>query len=130
MKLANHLLNVIKSLISSRERKLASAGAVIGILYILHSFQRKTASKYANLKKGKPNDRGSVNMRFLSNLWELIKVVVPSPASKEAFLLLLLSSLLVARTMLSISISSVNGGVVKSIVTRDFNSFLNRVLLI
>ena len=127
MKLAKHLLTLIRSLISSRERKIATTGVILGVLYVLHSMQNKTASKYANLKSSKRNDRGSVNFRFLTNLWELVKVVIPSATSKEAFLILVLSVLLVARTMLSIAISGVNGGVVKSIVTRDFNSFINKV---
>jgi ABC transporter transmembrane region 2 len=127
MKLANHLLGLIKAMISSRERKIAASGALIGILYALHWFQNKNSSKYSGVPKAKRNDRGAVNVKFFSQLWELIKIVVPSVNSKESFLLVLLSVLLVARTLLSISISSVNGGVVKAIVTKDFNLFLNKV---
>ena len=117
-------------MISSRERKLAVSGVILGILYSLHWLQNKSASKYASVAKIKRSDRGSVNLKFGYQLLQLIKVVVPSVKSKEAFLLALLSILLVARTMLSISISSVNGGVVKAIVTRDFNLFLNKVFVI
>lgn len=127
MKLANHLLNVIKAMVASRERKAATVGAILAILYGLHWFQNRNSSKYAGVQKAKRTDRGSVNMKFFSQLWTLVKVVVPSVRSKESLLLALLSILLVARTMLSISISSVNGGVVKAIVTRDFNSFLKKV---
>jgi len=127
MKLANHLLRLIKAMVSSKERKLATSGVILGVLYCLHWIQNRGAAKYANLQKVKRNDRGSVNMKFGSELLELLKIVVPSMKSKEAFLLALLSVLLVARTMLSISISSVNGGVVKAIVTRNFPLFLNKV---
>ena len=128
MKLTGHLLNVIKALISSKERKIATSGVVLGILYSLHRYQTKSSTKYSNVVKSKRSDRGSVNMKFFYQLLELIKVVVPSLRSKESFLLIILSLFLVARTMLSISISSVNGGVVKAIVTRDFNLFLRKVI--
>ena len=128
MKLSHHLLRIIKAMIASTERKIVTSGVIVGLLYALHWSQNRTASKYASVQRAKRNDRGAVNLKFFAQLWTLIKVVIPSATSKEAFLLALLSALLVARTMLSISISSVNGGVVKSIVTRDFNSFLNKVL--
>lgn len=127
MKLTNHLLNVIKALISSRERKIATSGVILGILYSLHWMQTKSSSKYSGVARAKRNDRGSVNMKFARQLYELVRIVVPSLRSKESFLLALLSLILVARTMLSISISSVNGGVVKAIVTRDFNLFITKV---
>jgi hypothetical protein len=51
----------------------------------------------------------------------LIKIVVPSVASKEARYLAIVSVLLVIRTFLSIWLADVNGNIVKAIVNRNFN---------
>jgi ATP-binding cassette, subfamily D (ALD), member 3 len=43
------------------------------------------------------------------------------------FYIIVLSGLLVVRTYLSIWLADVNGQIVKSIVSQDFNQFLRRV---
>jgi hypothetical protein len=60
----------------------------------------------------------------------LIKIVVPSIASKEFRYLCIVSVLLVIRTFLSIWLADVNGNIVKAIVNRNFTQFLRRVLLL
>lgn len=52
---------------------------------------------------------------------------MPSWRTKEALYLIVLSGLLVVRTYLSIWLADVNGQIVKSIVTQDFNQFMKRV---
>lgn len=57
----------------------------------------------------------------------LVKIAVPGWKTKEAFYLICLSGLLVVRTYLSIWLADVNGQIVKSIVSQDFQEFLRRV---
>lgn len=52
---------------------------------------------------------------------------MPAWNTKEVFLLVVLSGLLVVRTYLSIWLADVNGGIVKSIVSQNFQQFLKRV---
>ena len=63
----------------------------------------------------------------MARIKELIKIVVPSYKTKEAFYLVILTGLLVMRTYLSIWLADVNGQVVKAIVNRNFSEFLKRV---
>jgi ATP-binding cassette, subfamily D (ALD), member 3 len=53
--------------------------------------------------------------------------VVPNAACAEAGILVVLSILLVLRTMLSIWLADVNGKIVKTIVNKDFGMFIKRV---
>lgn len=63
----------------------------------------------------------------MARIKELIKIVVPSYKTKEAFYLVILTGLLVMRTYLSIWLADVNGQVVKAIVNRNFSEFLKRI---
>ena len=64
---------------------------------------------------------------FYKRIWELLKIVIPSVKSMEVLDLVLLTTFLVIRTMLSIYISSVNGRIVKTIIQIDLNKFIKRV---
>jgi len=57
----------------------------------------------------------------------LLKIAVPSWKTKEVLYLLILTGLLVVRTYLSIWLADVNGQIVKSIVSLNFQLFLKRV---
>jgi hypothetical protein len=60
-----------------------------------------------------------VDKVFFERIKVLIKIVVPSIASKEARYLAIVSVLLVIRTFLSIWLADVNGNIVKAIVNRN-----------
>jgi len=62
----------------------------------------------------------------MKRVYELVKIVIPSWKSKEALNLLLLTIMLGARTYLSIHLAAINGGIVKTIVNRDFSEFVKR----
>ena len=64
---------------------------------------------------------------FWERIKKLVAIAVPSCKTKEMFYIVVLSGLLVIRTYLSIWLADVNGHIVKSIVTLDFNMFLRRV---
>ncbi|CAG9332611.1 ABCD3_2 [Blepharisma stoltei] len=127
MSLDGKILSFLRALVSSRERKAATTGIIIGILYLLHWSQQRTSAKIS-LQRSRKANKGSVDLDFFKRTVELLKIVVPSWKSLEMLNLVLLSGLLVARTLLSISISSVNGRIVKSIVTRDLNLFMKRII--
>lgn len=65
---------------------------------------------------------------FYKRIWELLKIVIPSVKSMEVLDLVLLTTFLVIRTMLSIYISSVNGRIVKTIIQIDLNKFIKRIV--
>lgn len=71
--------------------------------------------------------QGSVDKRFLKQLFRLLKIAVPTKFCTETFYLAVLLGFLVVRTFLSIKISEVNGSIVKAIVERQFYTFLARL---
>ncbi|CAO3607419.1 unnamed protein product [Cunninghamella echinulata] len=58
----------------------------------------------------------------------LLPICIPGPLSKEAGLLFILASVLIARTWLDIWFSGFNGSVVKAIVSRNRKSFIAKVI--
>jgi ATP-binding cassette, subfamily D (ALD), peroxisomal long-chain fatty acid import protein len=76
--------------------------------------------------KGK-GGRGNVDGEFFKRVKRLIEIVVPGWTTPEAKILLKLSVLLVARTILSIWLADVNGAVVKAIVDIKFPEFCRAV---
>ena len=65
-------------------------------------------------------DKGSVDMRFLRNIFSLCKIAIPGWWTAEVLHLAVLTIGLVLRTYLSIEISSINGKIVRGIVTRNW----------
>jgi len=57
----------------------------------------------------------------------LLKIVIPTWKSPEVLDLSLLTVALVVRTFLSIYISSINGKIVKAIISMDYGMFLKKV---
>lgn len=122
--LEDQLLPILKALVSSKTKKVAVSGVVIAALWAV---RRATHGKPSRDSKTTKSKRGHVDLEFFKKLLELLKVVVPSVKSPEAICLVLLSGLLVSRTVISIAIASINGKIVKSIVQKDFPTFLKRV---
>jgi hypothetical protein len=58
---------------------------------------------------------------------ELLKVVIPNWKTPEVLDLAQLTLFLVARTFLSIYISSINGRIVKAIIALDYGQFVKKV---
>lgn len=73
---------------------------------------------------------GLVDMDFLTKLSKLLKVAVPRLIGRESIAIVLLSSLLVLRTVLSIYVSDVNGSIVKAIVNRSLPSFIKQIVIL
>ena len=58
----------------------------------------------------------------------LLKIAVPRWKSEEVFDLTMLTAFLVARTFLSIYVSTVQGRIVKSMIKMDWNLFISRII--
>eukprot|EP01083_Nonionella_stella_P076270 207776_1 len=65
-----------------------------------------------------------LDREFFIQFRKIIKIVLPTWRSKEALLVLLHTSSLVARTFLSIYVAKLDGSIVKSIVEQRFRRFL------
>jgi ATP-binding cassette, subfamily D (ALD), member 3 len=68
--------------------------------------------------------QAKVNRLFVKNLAEFLRICVPSVRSKEAGMLLIIGSLLGARSYLDLWASSNGGHVVKAIVSKDKPQFI------
>lgn len=66
----------------------------------------------------------SVNRHFFKQLKSLLKIIIPSVASKEFVLLLMHTLSLVSRTFISLYVAKLDGGIVKTIVQKDVRKFV------
>ena len=66
----------------------------------------------------------------MANLRRIISIVIPQWRSWESAHVLALTALLIARTLLSISIATVNGSIVKAIVSKKFGAFVKKLLVL
>jgi ATP-binding cassette subfamily D (ALD) protein 3 len=130
------VLPVIRALTSSAQRKVMSSAALLALIFFIRRrmTRRSTSQVVVPPLPQKKNDvssrqtRGQVDGKFLRRLARLVKIAIPGWRSKEVLELVSLTALLVVRTYLSIALASVNGRIVKAIVSRDFPLFLRRLL--
>lgn len=124
---------MLGSLLNSPKRKVLVAGIVIIVAHFVKKM--KDTRGAAEVRGGKlpsksKGGRGNVDNEFFKRIKKLIEIVVPGWRTPEAKILLKLSVLLVARTILSIWLADVNGAVVKSIVDIEFPEFCRAVLIL
>jgi ATP-binding cassette subfamily D (ALD) protein 3 len=74
--------------------------------------------------------KGFVDMEFFKKLLKLLKIAIPRIVGRETLSLLLLSGLLVLRTVLSIYVSDVNGSIVKAIVSKNLGKFIQQLIVL
>lgn len=74
--------------------------------------------------------KGFVDAEFFHKLMKLLKIVIPKLVGRETVAILLLSALLVLRTVLSIYISDVNGSIVKAIVNKSLIKFIKEIIVL
>lgn len=79
----------------------------------------KTSAK----EKPAKDARVAVDARFLQRLRSILKICVPGPASREAALILLQGSLLLARTVLSDYIARLEGTCAEKVTGQDWPAF-------
>ena len=126
-KVSQSLFDILAFLTSSNEKKINSV-AIIGLIFVL--VRLKTSHKkhaYADVWKGKSKKKGRVNMDFVSRLMKILKIVIPTWRESVIIDLISQTGFLVLRTYLSIYIASVNGSIVKTIVSYDFPAFIQKI---
>lgn len=70
------------------------------------------------------NTSPAVNKEFLKKLIEILKILIPTPLSREMAILAAHTTSLIVRTFLSIYVARMDGRIVKTIVQRDAGKFL------
>jgi len=105
--------------------------AYYGIRKLQKSRQKQTAVEGENglLANGnvtlkKKTGGISVNKHFFRQLKALLKIIIPSVASKEFVLLLFHTMSLVSRTFISLYVAKLDGSIVKTIVQKDVRKFI------
>ena len=109
----------------SIQHKLRFVGGCVGLIYILRWFLSRNIP---SLPEGFP--KPSTNTTFLKQLFKLLPIAIPSYSSKEAVYTYTLSLILIIRSLLNIFISSLNGKIIKAVVTNNKQAFFRRVISI
>jgi len=78
---------------------------------------------------GGPARRSDIDAEFFTKLGRILRIVIPSVHSREASLLLIHSSFLVGRTLLSLYVASLDGAIVAALVRRQGRAFLLRIIV-
>ncbi|KAJ7275463.1 adrenoleukodystrophy protein [Mycena haematopus] len=81
----------------------------------------------AKIESGKP-PRVAVDALFYRRLSDILKIVIPGLTSKEALLLVMHSSLLVFRTVLSLYVANLDGVIVASLVRAQPRQFFLNIM--
>ncbi|KAI9282369.1 ABC transporter transmembrane region 2-domain-containing protein [Sporodiniella umbellata] len=116
---------------SLKQKKPLSGVLVISVIYAIYKAKgqfKKNVPKATN-KNQKKHKRVGVNAEFFDQMKRLFPICVPGVFSKESGLLVVLASVLIARTWLDIWFSGFNGQVVKAIVSRDRKEFISRAIV-
>lgn len=124
------LKSLISHLFGGPKRKIFSSSVVLIALYLVKIRFTKPADLSVKIDPSKikaKNNRGNVDSVFFKRMSELLKIVIPNWKCVEVKDLVLLTAFLVARTFLSIYISTVQGRIVKSIISLKWEDFLKTI---
>ena len=121
---------------SNRNTAVPTIAAVVALIALFNyrnkrlkkDLIRKSEMSLATIKTRRKKAQGRVDLEFLRNFLRLLKIAIPKPVSRLSLEMVLMMASLVSRTMLSIHIASVNGGLVRSIMDRDLKSFAMKIL--
>lgn len=136
MKAAPLAQSVFASLGPNQKRALAVlliAGGVQGgrslraLVKSAQREQRKLSGDINGRPRLKTGAKVAVNKLFFKRLLTILSICVPSPISKEALLIFIQGILLVSRTLLTDSISSLEGYCGRSLVSQEFGHFARAV---
>lgn len=103
--------------------KISLAAGCLGLLYTIRWVLGRGIPKFTDHPS-----KTSINTTFIHQLWSIIPKVIPSATSSEALCIYSLSILVVFRTILSIFVSSLNGKLLKAIITLNSQQFFRRVI--
>ncbi|KAI8643906.1 ABC transporter transmembrane region 2-domain-containing protein [Parasitella parasitica] len=132
------MTNVFSTL-GQKSKKSLSGVLVVSLIYAIYKakkqFTKNIAGTSINNKKPasqeskKKQKKVGVNSEFIEQMKKLLPICVPGVFSKESGLLVILASVLIARTWLDIWFSGFNGSVVKAIVSRDRKQFIAKAIV-
>ncbi|KAG0005292.1 ATP-binding cassette sub- D member 3 [Modicella reniformis] len=96
--------------------------------------QQRAAASASGAERIRDNSQGKsrrvgVDRHFVEQFKRLLPICIPGLASKEASLLAILATILIARTWLDVWFSGLNGAVVKAIVSRDRKKFIAKAVI-
>ncbi|KAK3806456.1 MAG: ABC transporter transmembrane region 2-domain-containing protein [Benniella sp.] len=129
-----------------RKQRATLAGLSFLFAYVIVRRQQTRAKRRARQQRGSTGSGGSggerardgsqgkprrvgVDRHFVEQFKKLLPICIPSLASKEAGLLGILATILIARTWLDVWFSGLNGAVVKAIVSRDRKKFIAKAVI-
>ncbi|GAA5804387.1 hypothetical protein HPULCUR_009876 [Helicostylum pulchrum] len=125
------MTNVFSTL--AKGKKPLSGILVISLIYAVHKARQQFKSKISSSTQQQPNKKKhkkvGVNAEFFEQMKKLLPICVPGVFSKESGLLVVLATVLIARTWLDIWFSGFNGSVVKAIVSRDRKQFIAKAIV-
>ncbi|KAI1821061.1 ABC transporter transmembrane region 2-domain-containing protein [Xylaria intraflava] len=111
------LVNRIRHAIS--EQKAASAR---------EAAKRSLGTTSSDTQDSASKKKVELNREFFRSLLRLLKIVIPSAASKEARLIISHSFFLVIRTLISLKVAEMDGAIVKALVKGSGREFLTRIV--
>lgn len=97
-----------------------------GLSYVFRHWykdsKKGSTKKHYNVKR---RDRVNIDAAFFRRLLKILKIIVPSASSPEAFYLVALSAMLIARIWFSLMMATIIGRNARSIVSRDWAALFN-----
>jgi ABC-type uncharacterized transport system fused permease/ATPase subunit len=126
LKLQDHpnILKFLYHVSSSKGKRIVTAIALLGA-----GAYFALPSKKKSPKRDGKKSKSVLNKEFLSQLKDLLTIVIPSWHSKQVILLAFLTASLVARTFISIYVAILDGKIVKSIVNHKGKEFMTNLIL-
>ncbi|KAI8367684.1 ABC transporter transmembrane region 2-domain-containing protein [Radiomyces spectabilis] len=120
------------------KQKAPTTGAIIiALIYAIYKTKKRFQKNLAtssnkdtrNKRSKQKQQKVGVNANFVDQMRKLLPICVPGTFSKEAGLLAILATVLIARTWLDIWFSGFNGSVVKAIVSRNRKAFIAKAII-
>lgn len=130
-----YVIRATVSGLSAKPRKTSPAGSGAGRTGEKGEGEAESAPQGGGGRRGRGKRGGGAGRRsdidgdFFDKLTRILKIVIPSVHSREASLLLIHSSFLVGRTLLSLYVASLDGAIVAALVRRQGRAFLLRILI-
>ena len=120
--LSVHLVKVLNFFWKSYTRKASLVASLAFLFYLLRRYLSR------NIPRVQFESRGpSLNSNFLRQLGSLLPIAIPSYKSQEAVMSYSLLLLVLVRSVLSILVSTLNGKLLKALVTVNSKQFFRRV---
>lgn len=125
----------LRSLWLKKARKLAllsTVGSLSLLFLVYHGLRKRRLRKQLlkleqvqhNVSLGEKRTKPAVDRVFLKRLWTLLRIAMPGFTSLEFIYLLILTALLLLRTLLSIKIAEIMGTTAAGLVQQNLRKFV------